>query len=797
MPSLARQSLDLGFGPVTMNGNRIVTVNANTLTVDGGIAGNNDSLTKAGAGTLVLNGFNTYTGGTVVSNGVLQLGPGGVIPSGSTAAENVTIAGGTLDLNGISPTISSLSGAGNLDTTMVGGSVAVTVGDFNANGAFSGIIKNTAGSLSLTKTGLGSLTLGGASTYGGGTTISAGTLLVTNTSGSGVGSGAVLVAGGASFGGSGSVGGSVNWQSGAAALFILGSPLTISGNITLGGNNAVTVNVPGPIPLAPGTYILMTYNNSGSSGAFPANGVVYTGAGVNPGTVSTISTGSGAITLTVVSTINGVHSTWINSAGGNWSVGGNWSSNPTVPHSPGDLATLGFGSTYTTVTLDANESIGGVVFTNANSFNIADSGKTFTFDNSGNGAVISVANGSSNSISTAVFLNDNLAASVFPGTALSVSGVISGFGKTMALSGGGTLTLSGNNSYGPAAGSMGTTLFGGALQLGNNSALGAGDLSFLGSSIIRAIVPLTLANNVVITNGTTASLDNNGNNVSLTGTLSGGGAFGKNGAGTLTLNNANSYNGDTSIGAGTVQLGNVNAIPGGNGNGNVNMGTNTILNLNGFSPIFKGYNNSPGGAIIDSLSGGAVTLTLGESGAFATFDGNIQNSSGALTLVKDGAGTQTLAGTNTYTGGTTINAGTLQVGNANTNASAGLGAGPVVINANGILQFNLGGTNVFTNTVSGGGALNVANVNSTLYLAGNNSSFTGPINVNAGSLWITNAGALGTGPKTVSAVGGGVSTLTAIHLDGSHGNINVDSSISFFLTYLNGVLFNEAKAPTL
>jgi hypothetical protein len=64
-------------------------------------------------------------------------------------------------------------------------------------------------------------------------------------------------------------------------------------------------------------------------------------------------------------------------------------------------------------------------------------------------------------------------------------------------------------------------------------------------------------------------------------------------------------------------------------------------------------------------------------------------------------------------------------------------------------------------------------------------------------LWITNAGALGVGPKTVTAVAGGVSQLTAIHLDGSHGNINIDSSISFFLTYLNGVLYNEAGTNTI
>src|SRR6185312_11419240 len=110
------------------------------------------------------------------------------------------------------------------------------------------------------------------------------------------------------------------------------------------------------------------------------------------------------------------------------------------------------------------------------------------------------------------------------------------------------------------------------------------------------------------------------------------------------------------INAGTVKLVNASGIPGGTGNGNVNLGTNTLLDLNGLSPVLNGLNASAtaAGATVDSLSGGAVTLTLGEGGSFATFYGNIKNTSGSLALVKDGAGNQTLAGTNTYTGGTTI-----------------------------------------------------------------------------------------------------------------------------------------------
>jgi autotransporter-associated beta strand protein len=809
------QNFDTGTGTVTNTGSRIVTVNANTLSVSGPIYGSTASVTKAGAGTLVFNNYGFYTGGTVVSNGLLLLNNayafpnptmlGAVGATATAATEGLAVYGsGKVDVFGNSITVSSLNGGGIVDTTAAGGSPMLTVGDYNTNGVFTGSIQNTAGTMSLTKIGNGTLVLGGASTYNGGTTVSGGTLFVTNTTGSGTGSGPVTVGSGTTFGGSGSVAGSVDWQAGSSALFGVNSvgganttPFTVSGSVTLNGN-PVTVNVAGVIPLDPGTYTLMTYNTSGSSGAFATSGVNYTGAGVSPGTVSSISTSGGTVKLTVVSLITGVHSTWTNNASGSWSVGANWSSNPNIPHAAGDLATLGSGAGYTAVTLDANESVGGVVFTNANSFNIADAGETLTFDNSGNGALISVANGSSNAIGTAVFLNDNLSVSLYPSTAVVLTNTVSSSSAKMITANGlGTVTLSANNTYGPSAGSVGTILSAGATaQLGNNGALGAGDVVVTnGSELVRALTGLTVANNFSL-DGSPMTFDNNGNNVTLSGVISGAGALGKNGAGTLTLTGANTYNGDTSISAGTVKLGNASAIPGGTGNGNVNMGTNTTLDLNGLSPILNGLNASFGSATVDSLSGGAVTLTLGESGAYATYYGSIKNTSGSLALVKDGAGNQTLAGTNTYTGGTTINAGLVRVGNGNTNTSGsliavGLGSGPVVDNAT--LEFNLVGTNMFTNAISGSGAVNVANSSLNLFLSPAN-TFSGSVNVNGGSLWITNVGSLGTGPKTVYAVAGGSSSKTDIHLAG---NITIPAAFSFQLTYLNGVLFNESGNNTV
>ncbi|TAL04376.1 MAG: hypothetical protein EPO07_05185 [Verrucomicrobia bacterium] len=799
------QSLDLGLGTATMNANRIVTVNASTLTVGGVIAGSGFRLTKAGAGTLLVNGGNTYSGGTVISNGVLRLGSAAGIPSGSATASSVTIYG-TLDLNGNSPVVSSLNGTGIVDTVS-GGTTTLTVGANDAGGAFTGVIQNSAGSVALSKTGIGLVTLGGASTYSGGTTVGSGTLLVTNATGSGTGSGTVTVSSGATFGGTGSVGGSVDWQSGSAGSFTVTSVsstnstrLTVSGSAILNGNSVV-VNVPGPVPLEAGVYTLMTYNQTGSSGSFNST-PSYTGLGVFPGTTSTVTNGNGQVVLVVASALTGTSSAWTNFGDGTWTTGANWSSNPSFPSGAGSSARLGYATAFTTITLDSSETVGGIIFTNPNSFRIVDAGggQALTFDNSGGGAAAIASSGTTNAIDSAVSLAEILSVSANNGTAISLGGVVSGSG-TMNVSGTGKVSLSGNNTYGPSAGSVGTTLSAaGTLELGHNNALGAGDLSVLASGSLRAAAALTTANNIIISNTVTASVDNNGNNVTLSGVISGDGALGKNGSGTLTLTAANTYTNGTSMSAGTIKLGNVSGVPGGAGLGNVNMGTNTTLDLNGFSPVLNGLNATPTTATVDSSSGGAVTLTLGSSGAFGTYNGSIKDGTAGLALVKDGAGTQTLAGTNTFTGGTTITAGTLRVGNGNTNTSGvgtivGLGTGPVLDNS--ILEFSLNGTNTFTNTITGSGQVNTAFGNNilALVLTGNN-TFTGDMNINSGALWIKSGSALGTGPKAVH-VQQGTAGNSQFHLDGSAGNITTDPNIDVWLSNVNGALFNESGSNTI
>jgi len=191
----------------------------------------------AGAGAVqVLSGANTYAGGTRIAKGTLKLGATGVIPDGSgkgdLSFDPVSPNTATFDLAGNNETINGLSSSGTgssvVDNTI--SSVAIlTVGNDNDTTTFGGTIKNTAGTLALTKVGTGTLVLSGTnSTYSGLTTISGGMLCVSNTAGSATGSGSVLVTSVGTLTGNGTVSGIVT-NSGTL------SPGSLIGTLTTGG----------------------------------------------------------------------------------------------------------------------------------------------------------------------------------------------------------------------------------------------------------------------------------------------------------------------------------------------------------------------------------------------------------------------------------------------------------------------------------------------------------------------------------------------------------------------------------
>ncbi|MGD0770050.1 MAG: autotransporter-associated beta strand repeat-containing protein [Tepidisphaeraceae bacterium] len=136
------------------------------------------SLIKQGSSTLSLSGTSSYSGGTTISGGTVQ-----------TASSTTPLGSGTvtvnspavLDLDGNSPLIGNLSGSGTVDNVSAGGNPTFTLSPFGSSN-FSGVIKNTTGSVAVNVYGIGTQGLSGSNTYTGGTTVSAGTLVINPTS---------------------------------------------------------------------------------------------------------------------------------------------------------------------------------------------------------------------------------------------------------------------------------------------------------------------------------------------------------------------------------------------------------------------------------------------------------------------------------------------------------------------------------------------------------------------------------------------------------------------------------------
>ena len=131
----------------------------------------------------------------------------------------------------------------------------------------------------------------------------------------------------------------------------------------------------------------------------------------------------------------------------------------------------------------------------------------------------------------------------------------------------------------------------------------------------------------------------------------------------MQASSANTYTGDTVVNQGGSVL-SVYAIPYGNGRGNVLINAGGYVEMAGGSGSINGLSQSTNnaGGTVRCTYGGPVTLTLGNGDATASFSGVIAGTgANALTLNKVGAGTQTLSGISTYSGGTILSNGVLSV----------------------------------------------------------------------------------------------------------------------------------------
>ena len=325
----------------------------------------------------------------------------------------------------------------------------------------------------------------------------------------------------------------------------------------------------------------------------------------------------------------------------------------------------------------------------------------------------------------------------------------------------GTLTLSGNNSY-----TGGTVVENGTLQAGSTTALGNGNLTVGDTNTVTSATldlngfSLSVGALNGNTNGTITNNNSAANNPA-TLTVSGGGEFDglvQNGStnttaltttgNTLTLTNANTYSGGTTINGGaTVQATNSSAGTSSSiGIGTLTFNGGTLQEQAGVGAL--SFNN----AVTVNTTGG----TFDANGNTLTWTGVIADSGvgpGALTVNDTaGGGTLVLSAANTYSGGTTLSGGTLQVGIGTAYKTPGDPTSGIASSAIGTGTLTLDG-----GTLQAGGSFTVAN-------AAQINTTGGTIDANGNSF--TYSGAIGNGNGTtggltiISSVGGGTVTLT-------------------------------------
>ncbi len=707
------------------------------------------AVTGSGTGTFSLSGVNTYTGGTTVSGGTLKMLGAGAL--GNTSG-SLAVNSGTLDLNGTTQAVGNFSGTGGtIINNSTGTNVTLTIGSGNGTGGnYQGVIADHTtgtGTVALTKTGSGTITLSGANTYSGPTTISAGTLQIGNNGTTGIlGSGAVTNNATLDFN-------RTNFYTVSQAIGGTGKVVQDgTGTLVLSGANTYS----GETDINAGILQVNTATTgNGTAGTF------YVGNGGTTGTAATLSLGA-AITLANPMIINP-------GSGSNRVVSATNAAGTTATYS--GAITLNNAAVFTSANANAL-----LAFAGSNSINI--NSNQLTVNGSGN-TTISEVLGSANAA-----------------------------GGSLYKDGSGTLILqnTGNTYTGTSSGSLngsGTQINAGTLGIYGDGSLGVvpsgpyANIQFTGSATLQDTandISLNVNRNITIATGATATFDTNGHALTINGVIGSPGAVNvvKAGSGNLTV--GSSSGGLANNSTWTVQGGSyssttglydsVLALAAGNVLGNA---TGNLLNLNAGTLQFtanggSGYLSTrtinvtaSGGAISDGgFAPGDATVggsTIAPAITIASGSGLNLVSTNALklysvisgngTLTKFGNGTATLLGSNTYTGATTIKSGTLQIGSGGTSGS--LSASSAITN-NGTLVFNrsntvTAGTDFSGSPISGSGSIMQNGSGKLLLWSGN--TFTGGVTINSGTLGIWEGSSLGAlpGSPTTQLTFGGNSTL--------------------------------------
>ncbi len=807
----------LGIGGMnTLNngniGNFSVTGGTFTATSINGIAGGNNSIANL-----------TFGGNSTVTLPVFPAtrGTGAVLNLSFDGGTLVTVApsAGTTDFFG--PVTSALIGTGGAKINVATGNDISTTASFSNVPAQAG---------SFTKLGTGALTVSSASTYTGPTNVNAGSLYVAGLDPAS----AVTVAAGAAFGGTGTVGAITT---AAASAIIPGgptaagtlSPSTLSltagsiVNFELGGTSDL-VNVTTPGGLAVNGGVINLYATGGVT-PLTTNGTytLFDYAGTFAGDIENLTIGNAqagkyysltddTVGTTIQVTVGpATTSTWSGlAADGLWSSAGNWDSGS--PNNPGSVASFGPApASPTAVTVDGAKTVGGISFSNTNSYTLA--GSAITLDNGVASAVISTVSGS-HVVNAPLVLNTPLNLTPATSTTLTIGGGVTG-AKTVVASGPGTTLLTGTNAFanlsvtGGTAILAGTNTFGsagivaGTLQVGNGGTAGN-----LGSSTVAI-------------NGNAALSFNRSDDFTVANNLLGSGAVvSQNGTGVVTLSGINTIatasGGSVNLNAGTIRLGSATALPAGvklvlNG-GTLDLNTNSVSVSTLTGTL---------GSITDLAAGaGTSTVSLANTSA-QTLDATMADGpSRKVALTKTGLGTLTVTGANTFTGGTTIVDGTVTLARVSGNALSGpitigdtvasdtlLLAGNEQISDASVLTFNSGGSNNsaffrmngFSETVHG---IQTTGANAAV-IENTSASVNSTLTVDTGSDSYTYDGIIrnsGTGTVSLMKNGSGTQTLanTANVATTSHtGTTTVNDGVlklSNMTAYSSPILNNAANS---
>ncbi|MBR8302418.1 autotransporter outer membrane beta-barrel domain-containing protein [Burkholderia dolosa] len=640
-------------------------------TIFGAVLGSTGTLNVANGAAANL-ASNLAVGQTSGGRGVLNVTNGSTLTTGSA-----TIAASNSNSTG------SISGAGS--QWNVGGALTVGLGRGNAAGVGTLNIANgavvtatgniTIGGLTLSTSGAGAITVDGA-----GSRLSTGGALNIGLYGTGstltVSDGAVVTANTVT----------VTALPAAKGTLNLSSSGTLATQALTGGPGTAQVNFDG-------ATLRATASNTAFISGFTATGLNIAAGGLTldtgafnvtaaspfSGTGALTKVGTGTATFTGDNTYTGgttisAGTLQLGNGGTSGSIVGDVTNNGTLAFNRSDTVT--FGDAVSGSGALAQIGTGTTVLTGNNSYTGGTTISAGTLQ-LGNGGASGSITGNVTNNGTLAF---NRADTVTFGGTISGSGAVSQIGT-------GTTILTGNNTY-----LGGTTVNGGTLQVAGDANLGdaSGSLSF-GGGTLRNTADFTSARAITLNAGG-GTFQTTGN-LTLTGTIGGSGALTKTDGGTLLLTANDTYTGGTTISAGTLQLGN---------------------------------GGTSGSIVGDVTNNGTLAFNRSDT---VTFGGAISGS-GALTQL--GTGTTVLGGNNTYTGGTTISAGTLQLGNGGT-------SGGIVGNVlnNGKLAFARADTVTYGGTISGSGAVTQSGTGTTI-LTGNN-SYAGGTTVAAGALAIGDA----------------------------------------------------------